>query len=126
MTVPVSASRFGEVVWSMTGNPWIQDFASAFNLAQAVVLDGYVPRPNLVGITIVPDPTLQLSDLIHIQDPDVTMVDDYARIWGWTLSITPDSWSMTLDARSIAPPGAWILGIPGRSELGTTSYLQGV
>jgi hypothetical protein len=33
---------------------------------------------------------------------------------------------MTIDARTIASPGTWILGVPGRSELGVTTYLPAV
>lgn len=121
-----ASSRFGEVAWQATGNPWIQDADSAQQLAQDVVLDGYVPRPNLTNITIIPDPRLQLIDVVHLVDPDTTFVDEYARIFGWTLTLSHDSWSMTIDARTVAPPGAWILGVPGRSELAQTTYLQGV
>jgi hypothetical protein len=36
-----------------------------------------------------------------------------------------DSQSQTITARTLGPPGAWLLGIPGRSELGSpgTAYV---
>jgi hypothetical protein len=117
-----ASSRFGEVAWQASDNPWVQSPSSANQLARDVVLDAYIPRPNLTGITILPDPRLQLVDTVHIQDPDVTGVDEYARIFAWTLTLA-DQWSMTIDARTVAAPGAWILGVPGRSELGATTYL---
>jgi hypothetical protein len=121
-----ASSRFGEVAWQASGNQWVQDADTAAQLGQDVVLDSYVPRPNLTDIQIIPDPRLQLTDKVHIQDPDLTGVDEYARIFGWTLNLSGDDWSMTIDARTLAPPGAWILGVSGRSELATTTYLQGV
>jgi hypothetical protein len=36
-------------------------------------------------VSIVPDPRLQTVDVVRIQDPDVTGMDEYARIFGWTL-----------------------------------------
>jgi hypothetical protein len=121
-----ASSRFGEVAWQQSGNPWIQDPDSAQQLAQDVVLDGYVPRPNLTNIAIMPDPRLQLTDIVHLIDPDTTYVDEYGRIFGWTFNLGHDTWSMTVDARTVAPPGAWVLGVAGRSELASTTYLQGV
>jgi hypothetical protein len=122
-----ASSRFGEVAYQAADNPWIQDAATATQLAQDIVLDSYIPRPNLTDVTILPDPRLQLVDTVHIQDPDVTGVDEYARIYGWTLT-WPNGGepSMTIDARAIASPGATILGIPGRSELGVNTYLPAV
>lgn len=121
-----AGTRFGEVAWSTSGNPWNQDADSAAQLGRDVVLDGYVPRPNLTNMAIVPDPRLQLADSVHVQDADLTYVDEYARVFGWALSMSGSDWSMTVDARTLAPPGAWILGIAGRSELALTTYLQGV
>jgi hypothetical protein len=118
-----ASSRFGEVAYTASDNPWLQDLPSATQLAQDIVLASYIPKPNLTNITILPDPRLQLGDTVHIQDPDVTQVDEYGRIFGWTLT-WPNSGepSMTIDARAIASPGAWIGGVAGRSEGNTTTY----
>jgi hypothetical protein len=116
------SSLFGEVAWQQSGNPWIQVDDSALELAQDVVIDAYLPRPNLTNISIIPDPRLQLVDVVHIQDPDTTSVDEYARIFGWSLSLAHGAWSMTVDARTLSAPGGWIGGVAGRSEGELTTY----
>jgi hypothetical protein len=118
-----AASRFGEQVHQITGNQWIQDFDTATLLAQDIVVDQCTPRPNLTGVSIVPDPRLQLIDVVRIQDPDVTGMDEYARIFGWTIDWDLSSFNMTIDARTLAAPGGWIMGVAGRSEIGSTAYV---
>jgi hypothetical protein len=118
-----ASSRFGEVVYQASDNPWLQDYASAYQLAQDLVLASYTPKRNLTNVTILPDPRLQLIDTVHIQDPDVTGADDYGRIYGWTLAWPSGGEpSMTIDARTIAATGAWIGGFAGRSEGNLTTY----
>jgi hypothetical protein len=118
-----ASSRFGDQVHQISGNPWIQDFASATLLAQDIVRDQYAPRPDLTGVEIVPDPRLQLTDVIRLRDPDGTLLDEYARIFGWKITWSTDEYTMTLDARTLAAPGGWIMGVAGRSEIGSTAYV---
>ena len=130
---PVSAggavsSRFGELSTQITGNSWIQNEVSAYSLAQDIVIDQAVVRPDLSGVEIVPDPRIQLIDVVHIVDTDRTFVDEYARVFGWTISWEagdPMTYNMTLDARTVSPPGGWILGVTGRSELSTGTFVYG-
>jgi hypothetical protein len=44
------------------------------------------PAPEPDNVSIVPDPRLQLSDIVRIQDTDRTGADEYARIFAWTLT----------------------------------------
>jgi hypothetical protein len=122
-----TAGRFGDCLWEASGNSvnYIQDSDAANQLAVDVVTESYLPRPNLTGVAVVPDPRVQIADTIHLVDPDVTGVDDYARVFGWTLEFGGGQWDMTIDTRVLAPPGGWLLGYPGRSELGSTAYLMG-
>lgn len=125
-----ASTRFGDVVALITGNPWIQDDDGALQMATDIVIDQCVPRPNLTGVAIVPDPRLQLADVAHIVDPDRTGVDEYARIFGWTITweagsgpLDPMTYGMTIDARTLAAPGGWLMGVAGRSEVGSTTYV---
>lgn len=121
-----ASSRFGEVAFELTGNPWIQDDDAAAQLAQDIVLDSYIPRPDLTGVTIVPDPRLQLTDVALIQDLDRTGVNEYGRIFNSTITFEagdPPTYEQTIDARTLAPPGGWIMGVAGRSEMGATTFV---
>jgi hypothetical protein len=68
-------------------------------------------------------PGCKLIDVVRIQDPDVTGMDEYARIFGWTIDWDLSSFNMTIDARTLAAPGGWIMGVAGRSEIGSTAYV---
>jgi hypothetical protein len=117
------SSRFGEQLWSSTGDPWIQDADTAQQLAQDVVQAGYQPRPNLTGLEIVPpDPRIQNGDLLHVQDAVTTIVDEYVRAFGWELTVNQSGMAQSVDSRALAPPGGWIGGLAGRSEGGVTTY----
>jgi hypothetical protein len=116
-------SRFGEIVYASPNSAWIQDGAAALELARDVVVDMCVPRPNLTGVTIVPDPRLQLTDRVFLSDPDATGLAEYATIFASSLTYSAGSTTQTIDARTTAAPGGWILGVAGRSELNLTTYL---
>lgn len=124
-----ASTRWGEVAWQASSNPFSQDPTTAAQLAQDVVIDSCVPRPNLTNVTIIPDPRLQLSDVVRIIDSDRTGVDEYARIFAWTLTYEAGSdggemtYDMTIDARTLSAPGGWIMGYAGRSEVGSTAYV---
>lgn len=119
-----ASGPFGDVAVALSSNAWIQDQDSAQTLAQDLGVDMYTQRPDLTQMDIVPDPTLQLMDRVRITDPDVSGVDEYAVIWGQTLTLDGDQgMSHQIDARTTTAPGLWILGVTGRSELGVTTYV---
>jgi hypothetical protein len=109
---------------TLDSNPWIQDDDTAAQLAFDLADDLSVAKPDLTNISIVPDPRLQLGDRIEIVDPVTSGIDEYATLWGWSLSLSDSDWSMTVDARAVAAPGQWILGVTGRTELGLTTFID--
>ncbi len=113
-----ASSRFGEVAYQLTGNPWLQDADTASQLTQDIVNASYTPIPNLTGVEIVPDPRLQIADRGHLLDQDVTGLDEFAQIFGISTTFEAGQYGMSLDMRTLGPPGAWLLDVPGRSELG--------
>jgi hypothetical protein len=124
-----ASTRWGEVAYQPSSSQWLQDPDSATQLAQDIVVDSCIPRPNLTNVSIIPDPRLQLSDVVRIVDSDRTGVDEYARIFAWTLTYEAGSdggdmtYDMTIDARTLSAPGGWIMGYAGRSEVGATAYV---
>lgn len=118
-----ASTQSGEVAYTISSNPWVQDDASALQLAQDIVADMYVARPSLNSTPIIADPRLQLADRVVVQDPDVTNMSEHALLFGWELTWdASNGLDMTVDARTIAPPGAWIGGVAGRSEGDLTTW----
>lgn len=118
-----ASSRWGEVAYQAQSNPWVQDDATAADLADDILADSPRPRPDLTDISIVPDFRLQLTDRIRLVDPDRSGVDEYAVIFGENIHIEDGQVSHSLDARTVTFPGGWVLGVAGRTELGVTTYI---
>jgi hypothetical protein len=118
-----ASSPRGEKLLLLASNPWIQDTVAATAFANSLLQDLYKPRPLWRDVQIVADPTLQLTDRITVIDPETTMISDDAYIFGVHTTVSATSWDQTLDLRSISTPGGWLLGVPGRSELGVATYV---
>jgi hypothetical protein len=117
------STQAGEVGYAISDNPWVQDDATAQQLAQDIVADMYFPRPSLTGVSTVADPRLQLIDRVILQDPDVTNIAEHAVIFGWALDwSTSGALEMSTDVRTVAPPGGWIGDVVGRSEGDLTTW----
>jgi len=113
----------GELLLAVAANPWLQDFAAALMLADDLLLQLYQPRPLWRNMQIVPDPSLQLADLVRVTDTATTLIDGTALIVGGHLSASATDWTQTLDLRATGMPGKWILGVVGSSELGVSTYV---
>lgn len=113
----------GELLLTMATDPFVQNQASAQTFTDSLLGDLYQPRPLWRNVGIVPDPSLQLADLITITDPDTTLVNGTALIIGSHLQVDKQSWGQSLDLRATGAPGGWILGVAGSSELGVTTYM---
>jgi hypothetical protein len=113
----------GEQLLALSSNPFVQDPVAAQTYGSDMLIDLYQPRPLWRRTAIVPDPSLQLGDRVLVQDPDTTMVDGAALIIGSHITASRTDWGQTLDLRSVGAPGKWILGVAGKSELGSTTYL---
>jgi hypothetical protein len=120
-----ASTDVGEIAVQLTGNQWIQDRDTALMLARDVVLDQCIARDTFDNVSIVPDHRIQLTDLVRIIDTSATGADEYLYVFAVSTSYDGDSQSQTITARTLGPPGAWLLGIPGRSELGSpgTAYV---
>lgn len=118
-----AASRWGDLLSTISGNAWLQTYKSAATLAGFIVEDQPVPRPDLSNVSIVPDVRLQLLDRVAVVEPDRHGISgEHAVIFGWTIELSRSDFSMTVDARTVTSPGGWLLGVSGRSELGATTY----
>jgi hypothetical protein len=127
-----AGSRFGEILYQLTGNQWIQDEATAQQLAQDIVCGSYIPKADLLNVDIDPDARIQRTDRVQIVDTARTGINAYALVFGFTITYQAPSqpggqptFTMTMDARTVNAPGSWLLGVTGSSELGQTTYLPG-
>jgi hypothetical protein len=115
----------GDVILSITGNPWIQDEDSATSLAVDLLSQLHRAPILLQNVQIVPpDVRLQLGDRITLVDP-VSGISEPVTIWGQSRELSggdPLTYTHTIDARMVAGRfKGWILGVPGRSTLGVST-----
>lgn len=119
----VSNTQFGEVVLALPSDDWCQDLPSAQALADYLIGDLHYPKPLFRNVAIIADARLQLLDRVTLVDPDVSQVSSDALLIGIETRLSAGQWTQTIDARAWNRPGAWVLGVPGRSELGVTTYI---
>lgn len=119
----VALNPDGELLLPVPSNPWMQQLTTGQALADDYLADLYKPRPIWRDVSIVPDPSLQVADLITITDPVTTLVTGTALIIGSHLAMSDTEWTQTLDLRATGSPGAWIMGVPGSSEMGVSTYV---
>lgn len=110
----------GESLLAVPANPWMQQATSAQALADDLLSDLHSDRPQWSAV-IVTDRRLQRGDRVTVNDPDVTGITNEDAIIA-DLHDNGDS-TTTVGLRAVFPPGAWLLGIAGRSELGVTTYI---
>lgn len=136
--IPVAAAdpTILDVVYDPAGATFLvpanelrQDRDATLALGQFLLKDLHRARPDYTNISIVPDARIQIPDLIELDDPKVSGISQQVLVWGRTLTADftkgSESWDMTLNGRALAPPGAWLLGTPGRSELGDGASITG-
>lgn len=116
-------TQFGDILLPLPANDWVQNSASADTMALFLIRDLHYPKPQYRNVTIIPDPRLQLLDRVTLVDPDVSQVNDDALIVGITTALRAGTYQQNIDARAVHRPGDWVLGLVGRSELGSTTYL---
>lgn len=122
-----SIDVYGERVLAIDANRWIQVTTEGDALAGDMLHDTAWPMPTLSSVEIVGDPSIQLGDRVHLTDTSgITGVDDPYWIVGYRSDFTggeQPKLAQVVTVRPVAPPGGWILGVPGRSELGITTRL---
>jgi hypothetical protein len=117
-----AASARGEIPYAFPENAWRQDGDSSQLLGDDTLCDLRRPRPIFTDVDIVPDPRLQLGDRIHLYAPHLYLDDDVV-IFGLKTSSAAGSVTQSIDVFLVASPGTWILGQPGRDELGISTFV---
>ncbi|HET6915646.1 MAG TPA: hypothetical protein VFH56_06100, partial [Acidimicrobiales bacterium] len=100
-------------------NPYRQDRDTAQTVAQYLLQQLHAAIPDYPGVEIIPDPRIEVGDKITLMDPDLSKAASMdVIVWGSSVNFGSGAWSQSLNVRAIAPPGAWLLGVAGASELG--------
>lgn len=118
-----AAAPGGEVLLTTSANAWRQRMADAITWATELLSALRRPRNQYNNTAIVADPSLQLGDRITLQDPDVDDLNDDAVIVGISTISSGTDWTQNLNLKAVSSPGDWLLGVPGRSQLGVSTRL---
>lgn len=115
---------------------WRQDSPTVVGLCEDTLADYVVPLPVLTQFDIVGDSSLQLGDRVALSEqgilavsgngttyPPAVLADDLF-ISGIHPTASPDGGFVeAITGRLNSRPGQWVLGVAGRSELGTTTWV---
>lgn len=113
----------GEQLLDVSASSWRQNTDDAQTLADDLLALLHRPVPVMEQVDIAADPTIQLGDRIVLSDPHGTGLEDPVIVVATNENIDSSGYSQTLTVRLVAPPGGWILGYAGRTELGSTTRL---
>lgn len=109
------ANPAGEILLALSSNVWRQDLASCQQLADDILSDLAISRPQWNDVTVVACPPLQIGDRVTLIHEASGMNED-AIVNRIELN---DDMTMSLDLRAVRAPGGWLLGQLGDSELGS-------
>jgi hypothetical protein len=111
-------------VLAIPDSPWRQDAVITNLLVSSLSSDVVLSVPVFDQVTIAADPRLQLGDVVTVIAEPVMDSPALAMIVGITDHADPgSSYTQDLLLRAVGPPSGWLLGVPGRSELGTSTLL---
>lgn len=113
----------GDITLALPANEYRQNLGHATELADDLLADLYTPRPLFDTVDVVPDSSLQLTDRVTLKDPEALIVAEDAMVTSITRTGGKGNRTMQLGLRAVAPPGSWVMGIEGRSEIGSTTYV---
>ena len=94
-----------------------------YGVAESLLQDLVTPAPLIDSFDIPADPRLQLLDVVSLESEGGITGRIFAQVEGITRNDTPDTFTDVVTARVIDTPDEWLLGIPGRTELGQTTNL---
>ncbi|GAB3209820.1 hypothetical protein GCM10027294_25730 [Marinactinospora endophytica] len=103
-TDTASIARYGEQALTLPTSPWVQFADTADAIAGQVLAWTAWPIPLTSSVEILPDPRLQLGDVVHIVDSTGTMADGPHRIMGYTVRGSGPAVTMTVQVRPMYRP----------------------
>lgn len=113
------ASRKSKEVLELQSSAWRQNRSDASQMANDIAGEVSMPAVVFEQIQVVSDPSLTVDDIIRVRAPAIMDALVPCQIIG----IAGSDFESTLTVRACYPPTGWVLGVPGRSELGATTKL---
>lgn len=99
-----SVARYGVQALEIAASPWVQSVFWADTISLALVAWTAWPVPLTGKIQILPDPRIQIGDVVRIVDRDGTRIDGIYRVLGYAVRGSGASVAMTLDVRPLDRP----------------------
>ncbi|WP_435109384.1 hypothetical protein [Nocardiopsis synnemataformans] len=99
-----SIARYGTQLLEIGASPWVQNSIWADQIGLALVAWTAWPVPLTGAVEILPDPRIQLGDVIRIVDRTGTRIDGLYRVLGYSVRGSGTSVRMTLDVRPLSRP----------------------
>lgn len=101
-----SQRAYGTQAYEHDVKGWVQDFGSAKQLAEALRDAGAYPVPLLQSVEILPDPRIELGDVVRIRDSTGAELDTLAWVIGIKTGGEGGKVTQTLTLRGTATNGA--------------------
>lgn len=99
-----SIARYGTQLLEVAASPWVQNSVWADQLSLALVAWTAWPVPITGAVEVLPDPQVQIGDVVNILDPSGVRVAGLYRVLGYTVRGAGAGVRMTLDVRPLARP----------------------
>lgn len=101
-----SRDRYGPQVYQVAATPWIQNATAAGRVADYLLAVASIPLPTLGDVEILPDPRIELGDLVRIVDNVGARLDTPAWVVGIrTSGDNTGSVKQVLSLRAVNSPG---------------------
>lgn len=101
-----SVAIYGEQTLEISASSWVQNAAGSDNRAQEILRWTAHPVPLTSSVDVLPDPRVQLGDVVRIQEPTGVLIDGLFRVVGTSVSGSNSSVSMQLTVRPLYRPQA--------------------
>jgi hypothetical protein len=103
-TDTASIARYGDRSLQVSTSPWVQLAEVSEDLAERVLAWTAWPLPITGSIQILPDPRLQLGDVVRVRDSTGAMLDHLFRVLGIRADGRGANVTMTLTVRPMQRP----------------------
>ncbi len=101
----ISQAVYGRQAFDHDAAGWVQESAGAAVLADTLLTAGKLPVPLLGDVEILPDPRVQLGDVVRVVDRTGAQLDTLAWVVGNRISASDAAVSQALTLRGTASPG---------------------
>lgn len=113
----------GEVALQLDDNAYRQILIPQQDYAVDLLCELRRPPPLITDLVIVTDPRVVAGSRVRLFYPALGLDDDVVIVRNNIQWDVDGDGTQTIDARPVAKPGGWMLGVPGRSELGVSTYV---